>query len=164
MSRRGRRAGSTRRAACPAARRTARRTARHGFTIVELLLAIILLSVGMLASAGILVSSTRLQRMAGSRAELTMMGEAKLEELRAYGQTKAADPLRSRLAIGGSTTTTTTAYADSVTGLNGTTYIRRWQLSAGIAGARQVQLRVVPQSTPKYHLPHLDFTSTILLQ
>lgn len=57
--------------------------ARRGFTIVELLLAIILLSVGMLASAGILVSSTRLQRLAGSRAELTMMGEAKLEELRA---------------------------------------------------------------------------------
>lgn len=138
--------------------------ARRGFTIVELLLAIILLSVGMLASAGILVSSTRLQRLAGSRAELTMMGEAKLEELRAYGQTKSTDALRSNLAIGGSTTTTTTAYADSVTGLNGTTYIRRWQISAGIAGARQVVLRVEPKSTPKYHLPSLEFTSTILLQ
>lgn len=138
--------------------------ARRGFTIVELLLAIMLLSVGMLASAGILVSSTRLQRMAGSRAELTVVGEAKLEELRAYGQTKSTDALRSRLALGGSTTTTTTAYADSVMGLNGTTYIRRWQISAGIAGARQVQLRVVPKSTPKYHLPYLEFTSTILLQ
>ena len=140
------------------------RRARRGFTIVELLLAIMLLSVGMLASAGILVSSARLQRMAGSRAELTSVGEAKLEELRSYGQTKSTDALRAKLAIGGSTTTSTTSYADTLTGINGTTYIRRWQISAGIAGARQVQLRVVPQDTPKYHLPYLDFTSTILLQ
>lgn len=138
--------------------------ARRGFTIVELLLAIILLSVGMLATAGILVSSTRLQRMAGSRAELTAVGEAKLEELRAYGQTKSTDALRSNLAIGGSTTTSVTGYSDTVVGLNGTTYIRRWQLSAGIAGARQVVVKVSPQSTPKYHLPSLEFTSTILLQ
>jgi prepilin-type N-terminal cleavage/methylation domain-containing protein len=137
---------------------------RRGFTIVELLLAIMLLSVGMLASAGILVSSTRLQRMAGSRAELTALGEAKLEELRSYGQTIPADPLRARLAIGGSTTVTTNAYADSLTSLNGVTYLRRWQISAGIAGARQVQLRVQPKSRPRYHLPSLDFTSTILLQ
>ena len=145
-------------------RRRARTTARRGFTIVELLLAIVLLSVGMLASAGILVSSTRLQRMASSRAELTALGEAKLEELRAYGQTIPADPLRAKLAIGGSTTTTTTAYADSLTGLNGTTYLRRWQISAGIAGARQVRLRVEPKNRPSYHLPSLEFTSTILLQ
>ena len=138
--------------------------ARRGFTIVELLLAIMLLSVGMLASAGILVSSTRLQRLAGSRAELTSVAEAKLEELRGYGQTIATDPLRAQLAIGGSTTTTTTAYADSVMGLNGTTYLRRWRISAGIAGARQVVLRVEPKGTPRYHLPALEFTSTILLQ
>lgn len=150
-------------------RRTARparnaRTARRGFTIVELLLAIMLLSVGMLASAGILVSSSRLQRLAGSRAELTALGEAKIEELRSYGQTIPADPLRARLAIGGSTTVTTTAYADSVTGLNDVVYLRRWQISAGIAGARQLQLRVQPRTQLHYHMPYLDFTSTILLQ
>ena len=140
------------------------RRRRHGFTVVELLLAIMLLSVGMLASAGILVSSTRLQRLAGSRAELTTLAEAKLEELRAYGQTIPADPLRARLAIGGSTTTTTMSYADSVTGLNDVVYIRRWQISAGIAGARQVQLRVAPRARAHYQLPSLDFTSTVLLQ
>ena len=148
----------TRRATRVAAR------ARRGFTIVELLLAIMLLTVGMLASAAILVTSSRLQRMAGSRAELTALGEAKLEELRSYGQTIPADPLRARLAIGGSTTTTTTAYADSVTGLNNVMYLRRWQVTAGIAGARQVQLRVQPRTRPSHHLPYLDFTSTILLQ
>ena len=148
----------SRRRARPASR------ARRGFTIVELLLAIVLLSVGMLASAGILVSSTRLQRLAGSRAELTALGEAKLEELRAYGQTIPADPLRTRLAIGGSTTVTTTAYADSVTGLNNVVFLRRWQISAGIAGARQVLLRVEPRTRPSYYLPSLEFTSTILLQ
>jgi len=146
------------------ATRGLRTGARRGFTIVELLLAIMLLSVGMLASAGILVSSTRLQRLAGSRGELTALGEAKLEELRAYGQTGEADPLRAKLAIGGSTTVTTTAYADSLTGINGLQYLRRWQISAGIAGARRVQLRVEPKSRPSYHLPWLDFTSTILLQ
>ena len=140
------------------------RAPRRGFTVVELLLAIMLLSVGMLASAGILVSSTRLQRLAGSRSELTAMGEAKLEELRSYGQTAPADPLRAQLAIGGSTTVTTTAYADSVTGLNGVTYLRRWEVLAGIAGAREVHLRVEPKGRPRYHLPSLDFTSTVLLQ
>lgn len=145
------------------ARRPAPR-ARRGFTVVELLLAIMLLSVGMLASAAILMSSTRLQRLAASRGELTAVAEAKLEELRSYGQTLATDPLRARLAIGGSTTTTTTSYADSLTAANGTTYIRRWQISAGIAGARQVVVRVEPRGTPRYHVPSLQFTSTVLLQ
>ena len=140
------------------------RAPRRGFTVVELLLAIMLLSVGMLASAGILVSSNRLQRLAGSRSELTAMGEAKLEELRSYGQTAATDPLRAQLALGGSTTVTTTAYADSVTGLNGVTDLRRWQVLAGVAGAREVHLRVEPKGHPRYHLASLDFTSTVLLQ
>jgi prepilin-type N-terminal cleavage/methylation domain-containing protein len=145
-------------------RRSVARRARRGFTIVELLLALMLLSVGMLASAGILVSSSRLQRLSASRAEMTSLAEAKIEELRSYGQTLPTDPLRANLAIGGSTTTTTTAYADSVTGLNNVVFLRRWQVTAGIAGARQVQLRVEPRTRPSFYVPWLDFTATVLLQ
>ena len=141
-----------------------RRRPRRGFTIVELLLAIMLLSVGMLAMAGLLVGSTRLQRLSGSRAELTALAEAKIEELRGYGQTGGSDPLRAHLAIGGSLTSNVNAYADSVTGLNNVVYYRRWAVSAGIAGARQVQVRVLPKVQPHYHLPQLDLTSTVLLQ
>lgn len=137
---------------------------RRGFTVVELLLALMLLTVGMLASAAILASSTRLQRLAESRTELTAMGEAKLEELRSYGQTAATDPLRARLALGGSTTATVDQYADSLASADGVMYLRRWQVSVGIAGARLVQLRVAPRTRPLYHLPSLDFTSTVLLQ
>lgn len=144
--------------------RRAARAPRAGFTIVELLLAIVLLSVGMLGMAGLLVGSTRLQRLAGSRAELTTLAEAKVEELRGYGQTDAGDPLRARLALGGSTTSTVTSYADSVTGLDAVTYRRRWEITAGIAGARQVRIRVEPSTRPRYHVPHYELTSTILLQ
>jgi prepilin-type N-terminal cleavage/methylation domain-containing protein len=146
-----------------AAARTSPRP-RRGFTIVEMLLAIMLLSVGMLAMAGMLRGSSRLQRLSLSRAELTTLAEAKIEELRSYGQTPSVDPLRANLAIGGSTTSNETAYADSVTGLNNVKYYRRWQVSAGFAGARLVQVRVLPAVKPLYHLPKLDLTSTVLLQ
>jgi Tfp pilus assembly protein PilV len=40
---------------------------------------------GGLAMAGLLVTSSRLERLAASRAEVTTLAEEKLEELRAYG-------------------------------------------------------------------------------
>lgn len=137
---------------------------RRGFTLVELILAIILLSLGMLATATMLVSSMRLQRLSGSRGELTALAEAKLEELRGYGQTLATDPLRANLALGGSLTANVASYADSVTGMNNVVYYRRWLITNGIAGARQVQLRVVPRTQQEYHASRIDITSTVLLQ
>lgn len=148
----------------PRSRGGARVAPRRGFTVVELLLAIMLLSVGMLAMAALLASSARLQRLSASRGELASVAEAKVEELRAYGQTDAADPLRARLALGGSLTSNVTDYADSVVGINSVVYHRRWQVSNGIAGAREVRVRVVPRTAQRDHPSRFDLTTLVLLQ
>jgi prepilin-type N-terminal cleavage/methylation domain-containing protein len=140
------------------------RRPRRGFTVVELLLAIMLLSVGMLAMAALLASSSRLQRLAASRGELATLAESKIEELRGYGQTDAADPLRARLALGGSLTSNVTSYADSVLGVNDVMYHRRWEVAAGIAGAREVRVRVLPRTTQRDHPTRFDITTLVLLQ
>lgn len=137
---------------------------RDGFTVIELMIAIVVLSIGMLAMATMLASSSRLQRLAASRGEVTAHAEAKLEELRSYGQTEADNALRTRLALGGSLTNEVTAYADSVDGVNGVRYIRRWQITAGVAGARSVQVRVLPRTRPRDHVPRIDVVATVLLQ
>ena len=87
------------------ASRGARLRTRAGFTVVELIMAIMLLTVGMIAMAGVLASSSRLQKVAQSRGEMTTLAEAKLEELRGIGSTVATDPLRAQLAVGGSYST-----------------------------------------------------------
>ena len=139
------------------------RRRRAGFTIVELIMAIMLLTVGMIAMAGVLASSSRLQKVSQSRGEMATLAEAKLEELRSYGATAPADPLRANLNVGGSRSVTTTNYADSLTGVSGQVFYRRWRIQSGIAGSREVLLRVQPKVPSRGQIRQLDFTTLVYL-
>jgi prepilin-type N-terminal cleavage/methylation domain-containing protein len=136
---------------------------RAGFTLVELMIAIVMLSFGLLGLAGLMVSSTQLQQLSTTRSQMTLVAESKLEELRSYGMTAAADPLRARLNVGGSLMAPAAGYADSAQAPGGRWYYRRWQITNDIAGMRRVSLRIVPSYDDKYVPRQVQFTTLVAL-
>jgi prepilin-type N-terminal cleavage/methylation domain-containing protein len=136
---------------------------RTGFTLIELMMAIVMLSFGLLGMAGLMVSSTQVQQLSTTRSQMTLVAESKLEELRAYGMTSDT-VLRARLNIGGSTVAPLAGYADSAQAPGGRWYYRRWHIVNDIApGMRRVNLRVVPQYDDKYVSRQVQFTSLLAL-
>ena len=147
-----------------AARRTGPR-ARAGFGLIELMVAIIVLSVGMLGLASLMASALRRDRLTGSYMEVTTLAENKFEELRSYGAVHYQDALRARLNAGGSLTSVVTNYADSVTALNGRMYYRRWTVTNGTAlNTRRITLRVRPKTPLRYDKKSTDFATLVVLQ
>jgi prepilin-type N-terminal cleavage/methylation domain-containing protein len=135
--------------------------ARAGFTVIELLVAVMIMSVGILGMASVMGSSTRLQTLAASRAEMTTAAESKIEELRVYGLTSPTSPLRANIAVGGSLVASAAGYSDSTQSLSGRWYYRRWQIAAGVAGTRQVTMRVVPRGYLRNVVKTIDFNTLI---
>lgn len=141
-------------------RRTAR-TSRRGFTVIELMVAVMIISVGLLGMGSVMGSSTRLQTLALSRAEMTTAAENKVEELRVFGMTRSDSPLRVAIAVGGSLTAPVAGYSDSTQALSGRWYVRRWQIQTGVAGTRQLTVRVVPRGALRDVANSLDFSSLL---
>ncbi len=135
---------------------------RGGFTLIELMIAIVMLSFGLLGMAGLMVSSTQVQQLSTTRSQMTLVAESKLEELRSYGMTSDT-LLRARLNPGGSMAAPMPAYADSAQAPGGRWYYRRWQIVNDIAGMRRVNLRIVPQYDDKYVARQVQFTTLVAL-
>lgn len=138
---------------------------RRGFGLVELMVAIIMLSVGMLGMASLMASALRRERISSTRMEVSSLAEAKFEELRAYGALNYTHALRARLNPGGSLTLNVGNYTDSLTALNGRTYYRRWTVANGTAlNTRRVTLRVTPKVPLRYDTRSVEFTTLVVLQ
>ena len=138
---------------------------RRGFGLIELMVAIIVLSVGMLGMASLMASALRRERLSTTRMEVSSLAEAKFEELRAYGALNFTHTLRNRLNTGGSLTLNVANYTDSLTALNGREYYRRWTISNGTAlNTRRVTLRITPKTPLRYDTRSVDFTSLVVLQ
>jgi prepilin-type N-terminal cleavage/methylation domain-containing protein len=117
---------------------------RRGFSLPELMIAIMVLSIGVLALSGSMLAMMRYQELASNRAEMVSMGDSKLEDLRGAGVSQSADTVQ--LAVGGSLTSSTALHCDTLTSARGRVYYRRWVVVAGpVASTRDVQLRVSPQ-------------------
>ena len=138
-------------------------TRRDGFTIVEVIVAVLVLTLGLLGMASIMGTTVQLQQLTSSRAEITTAAETKIEELRAYGNTHISDALRANVAIGGSTTAAVNGYNDNVVA-RGKTYTRRWAISQDVVGTRRVRVRVAPVVNRRTDLGSLEFTSLIWLR
>ena len=130
-----------------------------GFTLVELLVAMTLLSVGVLALASSMAAVTRYQALATNRTEMILVADSKFEELRAIAAARTADTMQ--LVVGGSVTTPTTPYADTVTSGRGMLFEVLWQVTAGPAGSRSVQLRTRPLVDTPMTPAQLDFTGIV---
>jgi prepilin-type N-terminal cleavage/methylation domain-containing protein len=129
-----------------------------GFTLIELMLAIIVVVVGLLGIASTMASMTRYQDLSAARTDMTALADNRLEQLRAAAATRTVDTLR--LEIGGSLTVATAPFTDTVTE-RGRTYVLLWLVAAGVGGTRDVTLRIQPlvddQRTPRL----IDFRTLI---
>jgi type IV pilus assembly protein PilV len=143
--------------------RNAQRPSRQGFTLVELMIAIMVISVGLLGMGSVMGSSSQLQSLAISRTEMTTAAENKMEELRVYGATPSTSPFRLQVAPGGSLTVPIVGYSDSTQGSSGRWYKRRWLVQAGVAGTRQATIRVVPSGAQRAVVKSMDFASLLAL-
>lgn len=138
-----------------------RRRTRGGFSLPELMISIMILTVGLLALAGTMASMMRFQDLSSNRAEMAALGDSKLEQLRGAGSTRSTDTLQ--LAVGGSLTAAVAAHTDTVTTLRGRVYFRRWSVAAGPAGSRQVALRVAPQLFDSRTPNNVDVSSIVII-
>ena len=134
------------------------RPEESGFTLVELMLAIIVLVVGVLGLARGMMGMSRYQQLSAAHADMTALGDHKIEQLRVAATYSTADTMK--LVIGGSVTVPTAQHVDTLVE-RGRTYIRLWQVQAGPGGTRQVQLRVRPLVNDVRTPAQVDFTTLI---
>ena len=129
-----------------------------GFTLVEMMIAIIVLTVGLLGMASTMASMTRYQDLAAVHADMTALGDHKIEQLRVAATHMTADTMQ--LVPGGSLTVSTAQYCDTVVE-RGRTFTRRWTSAVGPGGARQVTIRVQPLVDDARTPAQLDFNTLI---
>jgi prepilin-type N-terminal cleavage/methylation domain-containing protein len=134
------------------------RPARSGFTLVELMLAIIVLVIGVLGLASTMASMTRYQDLSAVHADMTALGDHKIEQLRVAATYMTADTMQ--LVVGGSLTVPTALHVDTLVE-RGRTFIRLWEVQAGPGGTRQVALRVQPLVDDARTPSQLDFNTLI---
>ncbi len=133
-----------------------------GYTIIELIVALVILTIGILAASSLIISVAATQRRATIRAEMTEVGQSKLEELRAYATMGTADTVQ--LLAGGSLVTSETNHADTVTGGRDRQFVLRWDVEAGPYRIREVAIRVLPENVEPDGLPSIDFHTRVFIK
>lgn len=132
-----------------------------GFTLIELMIAVVILAVAILGMASVLAETSKWQSRSESSVELTSAAEGKLEELRDVALAKAPDTVQ--LVPGGSKTTPMADHADSLATGEGRWIVRRWEVVAGPGAARTVHLRVVHRDQGERTISARDFSTVVLL-
>jgi prepilin-type N-terminal cleavage/methylation domain-containing protein len=136
--------------------------AQRGFTLIELMLAIIVITIGVLGITTGMATMIRQQDATASRADMAALADSKFEDLRNFAGAAARTADTLQLVPGGSLTVATANYNDAVT-LGGRTYLRRWLVVAGVGGTRQVTLRIEPQVVTRGSPVARDFVTLITM-
>lgn len=144
-------------------RRASRRFNSHraGFTLAELMVAVVLLTVGVLALTGEMGALVGRQVKATSSSEMTTLGESKLEELRSYAMIESVSKVQ--VALGGSLTVSQADHFDVIAGPSGRQYTRRWLVEAGPGGSRSVSLRVSANGATRHVPLAADFNTLMVV-
>lgn len=112
---------------------------RRGFTLVELLVAITILSGALLVLAGTMARIMQLEGRTERRGEMSALAGDKLVELEVSAR-QGITP-----TTGGSLTSGITGFTETVTSPSGRSYLRRWTIGTGpVSGTFRLTVRVSP--------------------
>ncbi len=102
-----------------------------GFSLLECVVAIFIITIGLLAVAALSAVATKTESFAYSSTEVTTLASSKMEELKA-----------GTLGTGGSLISNDTGFFDTPD----FNYYRRWKISNDVAGTKKITVVVVPQN------------------
>jgi prepilin-type N-terminal cleavage/methylation domain-containing protein len=137
-------------------------SSQAGFTLIELMIAIIVITVGILGISGGMATMMRRQDDTAMRADMAALADSKFEDLRGIAGAipRTADTMQ--LVPGGSVNAPTAGYNDVISE-RGRNYVRLWAVTVGVGGARQVILRIQPQVAGPSAPPARDFVTLITM-
>ncbi len=139
-------------------------SSERGFTLVEAVIATLIVTVGLVSLAGLLAVTLRMQLLGRNQTEAVRLAQDKLDELMSLNFDTEA-----RIAIGGSLDSNEANHFDSNT-IDGTTtmtYTRRWVVEAGPtdnhtgANIRVITIRVIPDTLDRRTTATYDLVSMI---
>lgn len=124
----------------------------RGFSLIELLVAMVIFAIGVLAAVALLGAGYRWEGRAELETQLTVAAEMKVEELKALAGTELPDT--TALVPGGSLDSNVLGYWDTVN-LDGRVLRRRWLVEPGPVGTRLTTVRaqvLIPRAGGKADL------------
>lgn len=130
-----------------------------GFTLVEIVIAIFVLTMGVLGLASIMAGTSQRHEQSVSHAELTASADSKFDDLRAIAAAGRADTIQ--LAVGGSLTENVENHNDTVVTSVGRSVRRRWAVAEGPAGTHAVTIRVQADDAASWDHSYLTFQTLI---
>ncbi len=132
-----------------------------GFSLLELMFALVILTVGLLGMASLMIAVTRSGMIAGTRGELTEVVQNKIEQLRAYAAAGTADTVQ--LNIGGTLGSPVANHVDTTMSSEGRSYVRTWVVTTGPGGTRTVTVQGEARDRVVFTVPTVDVTTHILV-
>lgn len=133
-----------------------------GFTLIELMIAIVVIVIGVLGMSSVTATTIRHQDLSAARTDMAALADNKFEELRGFAGAVARTVDTMQLVPGGSLTVATANYNDAVTE-RGRTYTRLWVVTAGVGGSRNVTIRISPPATGARTVQPKDFHTLITM-
>ena len=116
---------------------------KGGFTLIECVIAIVLVTIGMAAVFSLLTACVKTEVVSREMGTVNSLTRAKIEELK-----------NSERNVGGSLTSNVTGYFDNPSAK----YVRRWQVSADAMGTQTVTVVMIP-TAPGNVLPEVKLTT-----
>ncbi len=132
-----------------------------GFSLIEMIVAILILSVGSLGMVSMMAGVSRSESRTTGRIQATEILGNKMEELRAIAAAGTADTIQ--LAVGGSLTTPQVNHADTASSGSGRLFVQLWVVEAGPGQTRKVTMRVRPRREGLFDPPPVDVTTNLLI-
>lgn len=141
----------------------------RGFTVIEVLVAMVLLTVALVSMAELMAVTLRLQQLGRNQTAATRLAQDKLDELMSQNWDAAVPP--PQLAVGGSLDADQPDHFDIPPTFDGSTalnYRRRWVVDPGPVDAplpadrlRVITVRVIPIVTDRRTYTPTDLTTIV---
>src|SRR6478672_10709916 len=121
------------------------RNNEQGFTLVECVIAMVIVMIGFTGICGLLTSCVKAEVMSNNLATANSLARAKMEELTVSTRT-----------AGGSLTSSVSGYSDAPT----TQFTRRWTIAADIASTQTITVAVL-ETNQADAIPQVQVTTRI---